>query len=89
MHWGVIVGSSVMLVVLDAEVSRIIRVRVPSIKGRRLTGDEPWFDHLSRDAFRRKPAACHRWKSLRTPANSVLFRESQREANASYANAHC
>ena len=49
-----------MVDVLDAELSRIIEVRVPSVKVRRLSGDEPWFDELCRAAFRRKQAVYHR-----------------------------
>ena len=41
MLWGVIVRSSVMVDVLDAELSRIIEVGVTSVKVRRRSGDEP------------------------------------------------
>ena len=87
MNYGAIFCSPVMVDVLNTELGRIIEVRVPSVKVRRRSCDEPWFDELCRAAFRRKQAAHHRWMSLRTPASWVLFRESQREANACYANA--
>ena len=44
MPWGDIVD------VLEAEFGRIIEVRVPSIKVRRRSGDESWFDELNRTA---------------------------------------
>ena len=58
-----------MIDVLDAELCRIIEVRVPSIKVRRRSGDEPWMDELYRASFRRKQAAFHRWWSLTSLAN--------------------
>ena len=87
MPWGAIVRSAVMVDVLDAELGRIIEVRVPSIKVRKRSGDEPWFDELCRAAFRRKQAAYHRWRSLRIPVIWVQFEEYQREANACCMNA--
>ena len=60
----------------------IVEVRVPRIKVGKRSGDEPWFDEFSIATFRYKQAAHHLWRSLRTPANWVLLRESQREANA-------
>ena len=39
---------------LDAELDRIIEVRVPSINVRRRSGDEPWFDELCKVSFRSK-----------------------------------
>ena len=41
---GAIVQSPVMVDVLDEELGRIIEVGVPSVKVRRLSGDEPWFN---------------------------------------------
>ena len=73
MPWGVIDRSSVLVDVLDAEFGRIIRVRVPRLKVKRQSGDKPGFSELYRAAFRRKQAVYHRWMSLRTPANWVLF----------------
>ena len=86
MPWEAIVRSPIMVDVLDAELGRIIEVKVPSIKVRRYSGDEPWLDELCRAAFRSKKAAYHRWWSVRTPARRVLFRESQRESHACHAN---
>ena len=51
MPWGVIVRSPVMVVVLVAELGRIVIVRVPSIKVRMRSGDDPWFDELCSTAF--------------------------------------
>ena len=54
MPWGAIVFSPVMVDDLDAEIGRIIEVRVPSIKVRWRSGDEPWFDELYRATFSAK-----------------------------------
>ena len=50
---------AVMLLVdvLDAELGRIIEVRVAGIKVRRRSGDEQCFDDFCRAAFPRKQAA--------------------------------
>ena len=55
--------------------SSISRVpRDSSVKVRRRSDDEPWFDEFCMAALRRKQAAYHRWWSLRTPAIWVLFK---------------
>ena len=59
MLWGVIVCSPVMIDVLDAELGRIVRVRVPRIKVTRKSGDGSWFSELCQTAFRRKQVGCH------------------------------
>mgnify|MGYP006897223835 CR=1 FL=1 len=68
-----IVRSPVMVDVLDEELGRIIELRVLSVKVRRRSGDEQWFDELCMADFRRKQAAYHRWRSLSAPASWVLF----------------
>ena len=59
---GDVVRSPVMADLLDAELGRIIEFTVPSIKVKRRSCDEPWFDELCKIAFRRKQAAYHRWR---------------------------
>ena len=89
MPWGAIVRSPVFVDVLDAELCRIARVQVRCIKVWRQSSDEPWFDELCRAAFRHKQVAYpHYWKSFQTADNKALFRQSKREANASYANTY-
>ena len=53
---GAFVRSPFMVDVLDAKLGRIIEVRVPINKIRKLSGDEPWFDELCRTALRCKQA---------------------------------
>ena len=71
--WVAIYHSPVLVDDLDAELGRIDRVRVPNIEVRRRSGDETWFDELYTTPFRS-------WRSFRSPASWVLFRESQSEA---------
>ena len=54
MLWGVIVCSSVIVDFLDAELGKIVRVRVLRIKVRRRSVDELWLDELCRAASRSK-----------------------------------
>ena len=54
MPCGAVVHSHVMVDVLDAELGRVIEVRVLSIKFRKRSVDVPWFDKLCRAAFWRK-----------------------------------